>query len=67
MAAGSEVQRGERKYSGHPRLYPCDGIGDVDEDVRARHNSKQLRGQVRGGARGGGSAPAAEHPPCPTL
>jgi len=28
-----------------------------------QHSSKQLRGRVRGGVRGGGSAPAAEHPP----
>jgi len=63
VAVGSEVQRKKKKKSGHPRLYPCGGTGDVDEVVRAKHSSKQLRG----GVRGGGSAPAAEHPPCPTL
>jgi len=42
-------------------------IDDADEDVRARHSSKQLRGQARGGAGRSGSAPAAEHPPCPNT
>jgi len=67
VAVGGEVQREERKYPGHPGLYPRDGVRDADEDVQARHNSKQLRGQARGGAGRSGSAPAAEHPPCSTL
>jgi hypothetical protein len=70
-AQGARRRRGSgrRKESpGHPRLYPRDGACDADEDVRAKHSSKQLRGQLRGVARGGGSAAAAEHPPpCRTL
>ena len=65
MFVGVGVQRAEREYPDHPGLYPHDRGRFADEDVRTRHNSKQLRGQVRGVARGGGSAPVAEHPPCP--
>ena len=63
VVVGGEVQRKKKKHSGRPRLYPSGGIGNVDEAVRAKHSSKQLRGQLRGVARGGGSAAAAEHPP----
>ena len=45
-----------------------DGRRFADEDVHAKHSGKQLRGWLRGGVRGGGSAPAAEHPPpCRSL
>ena len=56
MVVGGEVQRKEKKHSGRPRAYPSGRAGDVDEAVRAKHSSKQLRGQLRGVARGGGSA-----------
>ena len=59
---GSRKERGD---SGHSGLYPHNGRRFADEDVHAKHSSKQLRGQLRGVARGGGSAPAAEHPPLP--
>jgi hypothetical protein len=57
VVVGGEVQRKEKKHSGRPRLYPSGGAGDVDEAVRAKHSSKQLRGQLRGVARGGGACP----------
>jgi len=67
LAAGGEAQREEREYPDHPGLYPRDRGRVADEDVRARHSSKQLRGQARGGAGRSGSAPAAEHPPASTV
>jgi len=63
LAAGGEVQREEREYPDHPGLYPRDRGRVADEDVRARHSSKQLHGQAHGGAGRSGSGPAAEHPP----
>jgi len=60
---GVGVQREEREYPDHLGLYPRDRGRVADEDVRARHSSKQLRGQARGCAGRSGSAPAAEHPP----
>ena len=69
-AQGARRRRGSRGkgiFHGGSAFYPCSVVPAVDEDVRARHSSKQLRGQARGGAGRSGFAPAVEHPPCSTL
>ena len=59
--------RGEGIFHGGSGFYPRSVVPAADEDVRATPAGKQLRGQARGSAGRGGSAPTAEHPPARAL